>query len=107
MKSATFFYIDYATKWMLSMVWHLWRIATFRPYFKGIGDTGVTTCSFAFVFIFFSLLRWSVFGTMGLGPAVLGVLIWAAILVAIFERTHRSSSLVLACFGASDRKSVV
>ena len=57
----------------LSMAWHLYRIATFRPAFASMADKALTVASFGFVF-------------------------WLCLLL---ERKQRSSSLLCAAMGLS------
>lgn len=87
--------------WALSMAWHLWRVASFRPAFKGIGDTGFAFASFLVVYFAASLFRWYGIYEMPLPDALFGACIHLVILVFLFERNRRSSSLVYIALASS------
>lgn len=90
-----------AIDWALAMFWHLWRIATLRPAFNHMADDAKTLLSFGSVFVAAGLLRHWVFGHQDLFGAIGTMAMWALLLIVLFERSNRSSTLVAACMGVS------
>lgn len=90
--------------WISAMAWHLWRIATLRPAFKNLSDTGPMAMSFIFIYFFAGLLRWVVLNddhkSTGIS-AVFGLLVWLILVFVCFERKNRSSALVASVLGVS------
>lgn len=87
--------------WLCAMAWHLWRIATFRPMFSRLGDNGRTVLSFVVVYLAAGIARWSQVETYSMWQVNIGVVLHAGVLMLLFERKHRSSSLVAVLLGAS------
>lgn len=54
------FICRFAFDWTASMLWHLWRVATGRPNYAALADTGFTVASFLLVFTAGVVLRWAV-----------------------------------------------
>lgn len=87
--------------WTGSMAWHLCRIATGRPYFRGMADTGFTVVSFFLVFCAGVILRWAVVAEKDwMDVLTVGLLSLAGILW-IACRKDQSDSLVCALMGSS------
>lgn len=93
--------MDIVITWFAAMTWHLWRIGTLRPYFKGLGDTAVTAVSFFVVYVASSLIRWAGFADAAIAAVVFSLVIHFFVLCLVFERTGRSSSLIFVALGAS------
>ncbi|MDO9099659.1 MAG: hypothetical protein Q7V53_02795 [Caldisericota bacterium] len=90
-----------AAVWALAMVWHLWRIATVRPAFAYMADDQRTVASFASVFVVAGLLRHWIFGPADFFGAVGTLALNVLMLLILFERSNRASTLVAACMGVS------
>jgi hypothetical protein len=87
--------------WLSSMLWHLWRIGTGRPYYKGMADSVFTALSFMLVYVLAGLLRW-VLLEQGEWPKVAGeLLIGFVIDMLIASRRQLSDASVFALLGAS------
>ncbi len=82
------------------MLWHLWRVATGRPYYAGISDTGFTVASFVLVFTAGVVLRWGVLAQ--LDPLVVGtrwiMTLTMALIIGLRRRDQNSAlfSVILA-----------
>ena len=85
----------------LSMAWHLYRIATFRPAFASMADKALTVASFGFVFWLASVGRFAVFGHNGVHYATVNCALYFFWLCLLLERKQRSSSLLCAAMGLS------
>ncbi|MBU9199862.1 hypothetical protein KTD31_00415 [Burkholderia multivorans] len=92
--------------WAATMAWHLWRIVTLRPAFKCLSDSGPVVRSFISVYFVAGLVRWGLlYGAEGhrhswLG-AIIGLVVYLLLTVALFERRARSSALTCAVLGCS------
>lgn len=93
--------LEFIANWTASMVWHLWRVATGRPYYRGLSDTGFTLLSFMLVYTAGVLLRWGVVADNDLMSVAT---IWVThlfILAMIGMRKDRSSGLFVALLATS------
>lgn len=93
--------MKFVITWFAAMSWHLWRIATLRPYFKGLGDTAVTAVSFFVVYVASSLIRWAGFADAAIAAVIFSDVLHFFVLCLALERTGRSSSLLFVALGAS------
>lgn len=89
--------------WALAMAWHLYRILLGRPAYENLSDSRGTVVSFILAFFAAGVFRHCVMEPIP-DPffAVVAMLMLHLILVlALFERSGRSSSLVAAILGTS------
>lgn len=93
--------IRFIINWGASMAWHLWRIATGRPYFRGMADTGFTVISFFLVFCAGESLRWAVVAAKPWTEVVTTGLITIVSILVIACRKCQSDSLVCSLMGTS------
>lgn len=93
--------------WVCAMCWHLWRIATLRPAFKHLGNTGPVVCSFVAMFYLAGILRHHVLMPessehfVSLQVTILALTLQLALVWMIFEKRDRSSALSAAILGTS------
>lgn len=87
--------------WTGSMAWHLWRIATGRPYFRGMADTGFTVMSFFLVLCAAEYLRWGLVAARPWTEVVTTSLITLVSILIIGCRRSLSDSLVCSLMGTS------
>lgn len=87
--------------WTVSMAWHLWRIATLRPSYEHLSDDGKTLGSFAAVYVVAGVVRHAIFGPTDVFGALGSLALHSLLLLILFERSDRASTLVAACLGAS------
>lgn len=93
--------------WMLGLLWHLWRIATFRPAFARISDKAAPVLVLAACHLAAGLgLWWSQLGFDGMivGTVLLGKTL---LHLMVFDSFNRSSSLMACSFGSSALASLV
>lgn len=88
-------------QWCLSMSWHLYRIATFRPAFSFIADKKLSVVSFGAVFWLASVIRFAVVGQGGVHYATINCMLYFFWLCVLLERRERSSSLLCTALGLS------
>lgn len=90
--------------WVSAMFWHLWRIATLRPAFKQLSDTGPMAGSFILVYFLAGVLRWWILNpdeSSQILKVLFGLFIYLILILAIFERSNRSSSMSAVALGVS------
>jgi hypothetical protein len=87
--------------WVASMGFHLWRIATLRPYFAGIADTGLSLGSFFTVFVLAAAARWYGIGDVGLERAACNILQSLGVIMLLSVRKRHSDSFFCALLGSS------
>lgn len=96
-----------AFTWSLSMLWHLWRIATGRPDFHSISDTHITRNSFVLVFVAVSILRWELDRGQDWLFWLVNTAGHAGVLVFLSDKQGRSDSLLLSFMGAASVVSIL
>lgn len=90
--------------WVSAMLWHLWRITTLRPAFKHLSDTGPMAGSFILVYFLAGALRWWVLGpeeSYQILKVLFGLFIYLVLILAVFERSNRSSAMSAVALGVS------
>jgi hypothetical protein len=91
--------------WSAAMGWHLWRIATLRPAFSRLSDSGSMVGSFIGLFFAAGILRWAILGPgtaeYQFLPTMLKLVLHLMVVIVLFERRSRSSSLSAAVLGVS------
>lgn len=87
--------------WLGAMGFHLWRVATFRPYYIGIADTRFSVGSFFAVFAAAASLRWYGFGEAGLEGTVSNLLQSIGLIMLISVRRNQSDALFCALMASS------
>lgn len=87
--------------WMGAMGFHLWRVATFRPYYVGIADTRFSVGSFFAVFAAAATLRWYGFADAGLEGTVSNILQAIGLIMLISVRRNQSDSLFCVLMASS------
>jgi hypothetical protein len=97
----------YIPLWVCAMTWHLWRIATLRPMFSSLGDNGKTMGSFLLVFYAAGITRWLVTSDLNLLVILASLTIMVVMVLVVFERNHRSSSLTASILGASAAADII
>lgn len=100
------FIFKFVLNWTAAMCWHLWRVATGRPHYAGIADTGFAAASFVLVFTAGVVLRWSALADLDAGVVALRWLITLMTAAVIgLRRSGQNSSLfcvILACSAVVD-----
>lgn len=87
--------------WLGAMAFHLFRIITLRPYFKGIADTQFSLVSFGAVFVLGALSRYATKGHQS-GEAFARILLFdIAVLGLVALRPGQSKALFCVLLGAS------
>lgn len=93
--------ITFPINWIGSMAWHLSRVATGRPYYRGLADSGFTVASFLLMFTASLYLRWGIAG----GESITEVIsTWLSAMLAILIlgcRRSISDSLMCALMASS------
>ena len=91
--------------WSAAMGWHLWRIATLRPAFNRLSDSGIMVASFVGLFYAAGVLRWTVLGPgtpeYEFWPTMLKLFAHMVVVFALFERRSRNSALTSCVLGVS------
>lgn len=91
--------------WTAAMGWHLWRIATLRPAFSRLSDSGPMVASFLGLFYAAGVLRWTVLGPgtaeYQFWPTMLKLFVHMMVVFALFERRSRNSALTASVLGVS------
>lgn len=93
--------LEFIVNWTASMGWHLWRVATGRPYYRGLSDTGFTLLSFMLVYTAGVLLRWGVIADKDFMSVATIWLTHLFILAMIGMRKDQSNGLFAALLATS------
>lgn len=94
-------FLRFTSLWAASMAWHLTCIARGRADFARLSDSRATAVSFFAVFFFAVWLRHGLATGAGWHVVVGNWVLIPVLMLVLFERSDRSSSLVFAMLGAS------
>lgn len=96
------FILRFILNWCACMLWHLGRVASGRPHYAGLADTGFTVVSFVLVFSLGVVLRWGLLADLdAYTVATRWLMTLTMALIIGMRRRDQSSTLFCAILAAS------